>query len=202
LRGGKKTWSLVGGAAAVLGLAVALILALKPSPSLEGGAPRNRPPRFTGTTAYAINKPHVSASDAVSISDRDKVLGVTVAGKHRAYCIGAMKGNPRVHVVNDLLAGTPVSVTYCDRLGCAKVFTGESSGTPLKMAFGGFEGQMVIRANDLYYYQGSLQPVEDDSKPFPFPELPFVYITWGEWKTAHPDTDVYVGVQSPDQISR
>lgn len=51
----------------------------------------------------------VPASQARFLRDDDEVFGVVVAERARAYAIGMLAYH---HVVNDVMAGTPVAVTY------------------------------------------------------------------------------------------
>src|SRR5262249_42956853 len=132
----------------------------------------------------------VSAADA-GLADDEPVIGVVVAGKARAYVVRALSGEPRVHVVNDRLADRPVSVAYCDRTQCSHVFTGEPGERP-RPAMGGFmQNQMLLKANGAVYSQTTLQPMGPGGGPFPYRQLDATTTTWKEWRTAHPDTDVY-----------
>jgi len=51
----------------------------------------------------------VPATEARFLRDDDEVYGIVVTGKARAYAIAMLAYH---HVVNDVMAGTPVAVTY------------------------------------------------------------------------------------------
>ena len=51
----------------------------------------------------------VPASEASFLRGDDEVLGFVIAGKARAYAVTMLSYH---HVVNDVIAGTPVAVTY------------------------------------------------------------------------------------------
>jgi len=51
----------------------------------------------------------VPAADARFLRDDDEVYGIVVAAKARAYSVRMLSYH---HVVNDVMAGTPVAVTY------------------------------------------------------------------------------------------
>jgi Protein of unknown function (DUF3179) len=157
-----------------------------PSPSSSGI------PSAAGS--YAIVTPRTYAVDQVSLADYEEVLGISAGNKCRAYLVRAMNGQPNVHVVDDLLDGIPVSIAHCDRTRCTKVFSGDKKGTILRLSYGGFvNDQMLIHVNGVNYYQESLQPVIRNQAEFPLQEFKFEETTWKKWKTAHPDTDIYVG---------
>ena len=144
--------------------------------------------------SYQIVKPRTLPADKVQLDDMEMVIGVSVGDKHRAYLMRAMGGNPQYHIVDDLLGELPVSIAYCDRTHCSKVFTGDKSGTVLDVSFGGFkDNHLLIRANGTSYFEHNLQPLRSSSPPFPYHEAEFEETTWKEWRKAHPDTDVYVG---------
>jgi hypothetical protein len=51
----------------------------------------------------------VPAREASFLKPGDDVLGIVVAGRARAYAVTMLSYH---HVVNDVIAGTPVAVTY------------------------------------------------------------------------------------------
>jgi hypothetical protein len=150
--------------------------------------------RIPDPPPYKIVKPRTFPADKAQLDDEEIVIGVTLGDKHRAYLKRAMGGNPTTHIVDDLLGELPVSIAYCDRTRCTKVFTGSKSGTVLDVSFGGFkDNHLLIRANGTTYFEHNLQPLRSSSPPFPYHEAEFEETTWKEWRKAHPDTDVYVG---------
>lgn len=192
---------LVGCAAAVLlGGGFAYLAVMRPTVSgpETASAPPPSDPLPSAVPAFAITLPRTHSADQARLADDEKVIGVAAGARHRAYWLRALMYLPTVHVVNDLLAGSPVSVTHCDRTGCTRVFTGEERGRPLPLVFGGWEaGQLLLRAEDRTYSQSTLRPLQRPDRPFPYPELSFQETTWKAWREAHPDTDVYLGPDSP-----
>lgn len=113
------------------------------------------------------------------------VIGITVGGVSRAYAIVALS-DVATHVVNDLIDGTPVSVTYCDQTECARVFTVHEKGAPIDLSVGGWkEDAMSLQFNNQQYVQ--------TASNIPLLDHPFELTTWKEWSASHPDTDVYTG---------
>ena len=54
--------------------------------------------------------PAFGAADSVVLDQDDMVMSITLGGETHAYPIGAMGYH---HIVNDVVGGTPVAVTYC-----------------------------------------------------------------------------------------
>jgi hypothetical protein len=135
----------------------------------------------------------VPAADA-GLEDDEAVIGVRAGGRTRAYCVSALSKGHATHVVNDMLGGVPVSVTYCNMHRCARAFSDDEANQPLELAQGGLvTGSMVLRASGHRYRQDSGEPLDPDAPPFPYVAYPAEVTTWGEWRREHPDTDVYLG---------
>ncbi len=146
-----------------------------------------------------IQEPRTQPAAEAKVPDDEQVIGISSAGKHRAYLVSAFGGTYR-HVVNDRLGDVPITITYCDRTQCTTVFTSDNRGAPLHLALGGFEkGRMLLRINGGYYYQDSAKPIADGFEDFPYPTHPFTKTTWKLWRQAHPDTDIYVGVSADER---
>src|SRR5262249_40992062 len=125
-----------------------------------------------------------------------------------AYVLGAFY-SPERHVVNDLLGGKPITVTYCDVTDCLAVFIDPDSKGPLGIAVGGwlgkrergrYIGSLLLLVGSSRYRQDTGQPLANrDDESFPYIRKDFVRTTWNEWREAHPDTDVYVGEISSER---
>jgi len=148
-----------------------------------------------------IRQPATHPAAAASLADEDEIIGVVVDGRARAYALSAFTaiptlGDPSQHVVNDLLAGVPVTVAYCDRLNCAQVYTDARARTPLPVGVGGYtkrdgRDSMLLSIGTSHYRQDTGEALEADAPPFPYAPLPYQRTTWKQWRTEHPDTDVY-----------
>ena len=128
---------------------------------------------------------------AGGLDDSEEVVGVLVNGKARAYRLGALR-DPRLHVVNDVVGGSPVSIAYCDRTNCIRSYTGPGEG-PLRIGVAGLrDGGLVIKLDGVYYDQRSGRVVEGPpgAGPLPHDQVPWTRTTWGRWRREHPTTDV------------
>jgi hypothetical protein len=203
-----RTWvgTLAGAVVALVVLVVVGVLgnrhAPDKAPSAEGGTstfPRYETDIPKNVTPQCINDPVIQPAALAGLADDEPVAGVCLEGKYRAYSLRAMRGHPRNHVVNDCLADHPVSVAHCDRTACTAVVRGDKGASRLNLAFGGwYEGQMFLRANGSFIYSvATLEPAVAGTRPFPFTPLEFEETTWGAWRKAHPDTDLYAPTSRP-----
>ena len=158
-------------------------------------------------TLYLHPAPPIMTPPAVpgakaKVNDAEYVLGVSVGTRHRAYRLAGLSGHLD-HVVNDVISGTPVTVTYCDLADCARAFTSSDASRPLPITQVGFrqssvatrKPRFIIAAYGIPYYQDSGIAVDPTTttEPLPFARCPVERLTWKEWKNAHPDTDIYYG---------
>jgi hypothetical protein len=161
------------------------------------------PPNEVGLVDFApVQVPPTLAAGIVKLGAYTPVIGVSAGGHYRAYVTAALM-RPESHVVNDMLGGVPISVTYCSDLDCTRVFTEPGGTEPLDLRVGGYygrrvngheEGSMLLRLGEVYYRQDNGEPVHGDRHvPFPFVAVEFIRGSWHDWRKAHPDTDVFVG---------
>jgi hypothetical protein len=189
---------------AILGVAVAgtlvLLFGLRQvqKPNAEPASPprpvERLPAMSTPFIWPGIDRPPTRTAAESGLPDDAVVIGVSSAGKDRAYLVTAFSG-PTRHVVNDLVGGVPVSVTHCDRTDCTRVFTDPDLDVPLPLATGGLiRDHLLLRTREGFYYQETGEStIPGNDKGFPFEDHPFVRTTWKAWREKHPDTDVYVG---------
>jgi hypothetical protein len=151
-----------------------------------------------------IQQPPTHPAAAASLHDDEEVLGIVAGGRSRAYRVSAMARGPEEHIVNDVLAEVPITVTYCDISRCSRAFTGPERGVSLDVRQGGLymrdksgvgERRMMLEIGGTNFFQDSGQPVEPRPglSALPYPDYPLVRTTWGAWKQSHPETDVYEG---------
>jgi hypothetical protein len=135
--------------------------------------------------APGIRQPPVASADAAHVPDQTPAIGVSIDGHSRAYLPGAMC-TPGRHIVNDLVGGMPVTVTFCDRSERVRVLTQAGKNEPLDVAQEGLlNGALALRIDGRVFAQDSLD--------VPYEDLSFTWTTWGAWRTDHPDTEVYIG---------
>ncbi|MHA1553120.1 MAG: DUF3179 domain-containing (seleno)protein, partial [Alphaproteobacteria bacterium] len=86
---------------------------------LSGGPPRDGIPSIDDP---AFN----NVADETGIPDREPVLSLVVNGDARAYPLRIMMWH---EIVNDVVGGVPVAVTYCPLCNAAIVFDATVNGT-------------------------------------------------------------------------
>lgn len=153
------------------------------------------------TAASSIITPQVLAAANARIGEDEEVIGIALGGEHRAYLVAALSRRPDFHIVNDLIAGRPLTVTYCDIARCARAFTSEERGEPLDISVAGLHrvgAQLVLKVGERMYLQktGAALGPESETASFPYPTHDLIQTTWGRWRRSHPDTTVYVGPES------
>lgn len=144
-----------------------------------------------------IRLPETLRADEFQLNPQALVIGVSVAGEHRAYLVSALAGSgtittpeERVHerekrVVNDLLGGVPVSITFCDENQTVRVFTAPQV-EPLTMG-------VIDWSNDQLQLQCGFRLFAQLDPNAPLEDLPFEVTSWGDWRERHSTTDIYVG---------
>jgi len=172
-------------------------------------------PRSTGSSTFmptdhpGIRLPRTVPADAAQVKQDAEVIGVTVAGQARAYLVSSFDPMPgsrhEVHVVNDVIAGVPVSVTHCVRTGCTKVYTAAPSSEPLDIGVGGWAGDdhpgLLLTVGSVRYRQDTGQPLTEGASAFPYAEGKFIHTTWEQWRKHHPKSDLYRGSHDPFDTS-
>jgi hypothetical protein len=148
-----------------------------------------------------IREPLAHSAADVQLADAAEVIGISVGGRVRAYLVDALN-LPDRHVVNDLLGDTPITVTFCPRTDCVRVYSDPSSHEPLPIVLGGWmeryeDRTILLLVGTTRYRQDTGQPLEPGAAaPLSYPQINFVRTSWKEWRAAHPETDIYLGVES------
>ena len=153
-----------------------------------------------------IDAPATLEADEAVLPDDRLVIGVRVGMTARAYLLSAFAENKLEfpigktgvamidaqdeaaiarHVVNDIVGGQPITVTYCGLQQCARVLTEENGRAPLDVGVGGWDDGLLL------HIEGSRLPQQ--SNAIPLEDVPFELTTWKEWREEHPQTDVYIG---------
>lgn len=148
--------------------------------------------------ADGVRMPPTVAAEAAGLDDAEEVIGVVVNGAARAYRLAAFR-DPRHHVINDLVGGTPMSVAYCDQTECIRTYTGPGAD-PLRFRIAGLkDGGLVVKLDGVYYDHRSGRVVEGPpgAAPLPHDLVPWTRTTWGRWRREHPTTDVSFGSSAP-----
>ena len=149
---------------------------------VSGGGMASTPFIYPG-----LKQPAALPAAEANLPDDARVIGISTAEQSRAYLVTALSAMA-THVINDVVGGVPISVTYCDQTDCTRAFTDDRT-EPIDLFIGGWmSDEMALQFQGQFYLQSA-----DD---IPLSDYPFVVTTWQEWRTDHPETDVFTGQSS------
>ncbi len=127
----------------------------------------------------------------------DRVIGVEIAGEARAYPLRLMRWH---EVVNDVVGGEPVAVTYSPLCDSVAVFSRVLDGAEIEFGVSG----LLYNSNTLLYDRRSAPAasplwIQLTGKPVVWPAaspggqlalLPARLTTWAAWRERNPSTSV------------
>lgn len=131
----------------------------------------------------------------------DRVIGVEIAGVARAYPLRLMRWH---EVVNDVVGGEPIAVTYSPLCDSAAVFSRNLEGAEIEFGVSG----LLYNSNTLLYNR-RLGPaasplwVQLSGQPVTWPGIgprsrltlrPAMLTTWAVWHERHPSTSILAPV--------
>jgi len=143
---------------------------------------------FRGMFEALTDPKSVPAAQLTELGDDEEVLGLTVNGTSRAYPARFIAWH---HIVNDVLGGKPVAVTYCSVCNSGVAYDPVLDGRRrLFNVFGLFRGVMAMidPSTETVWSHLAGEALLGPDKGRTLPVLPVVNTTWGEWKRLHPDT--------------
>jgi hypothetical protein len=150
---------------------------------LPGGPPRDGIPALD-------RPPHVEAERSPWGLD-ETVLGVVVGGQARAYPIAILVWH---ELVNDVLAGGPILVSYCPLCGTGIVFDRRVGGETRSFGVSGllYRSDLLLydRESESLWSQISFQAVTGPSRGMRLAQVRSRMLPWGQWRKLHPDTTV------------
>jgi len=125
------------------------------------------------------------------MSDSDTVIGLEINGESKAYPLFILVWH---EIVNDNVGGTPVAVTYCPLCYTNQVFERVIDGQEVEFGTSGklYNSNLLMydRFTESYWSQALGIAVKGELSGYKLNLVPFDVITWGDWKTLHPDTMV------------
>lgn len=150
--------------------------------------------------ALPLNNPgFVPNSEAKNMQDEDLVVGVSIAGDHRAYPWWAMVS---YHVVNDTFQRTPVLITLCEICSGSSAFIArhprDSNRTLSFQACGMGKGTFVLcdhETRSLWHpFLGEAESGE--FKGMALERIPTLMMKWKDWKQRFPNGKVLLVADS------
>jgi len=149
-----------------------------------GGPPRDGIP--------SLDKPvFVVAEEAKYLNDRDRVLGISIKGVARAYPIRILNYH---EIVNDIVGGAAVVVSYCPLCGSGTAFEADINGRGYEFGVSGLlynsDVLMYDRNTGSLWSQLMFQAVTGPMKGTRLQQLPLSHTSWKDWVNRHPKTRV------------
>ena len=130
-----------------------------------------------------------TADNAHFMSDSDTVIGLEINGEVRAYPLFILVWH---EIVNDVVGGVPVSVTYCPLCYTNQVFERVIDGKMVEFGTSGklYNSNLLMydRLTESYWSQALGMAVKGELTGYELNLIPFDVITWGDWKKIYPDT--------------
>jgi hypothetical protein len=130
----------------------------------------------------------VEAADG-TWSDEETVIGVVIEGQARAYPIRLLS---LVEVINDEIAEQGIAVTWCPLCFTAIVFDRRVDGQRLTFGVSGYlyKNNLVMydHQSETLWSQALGEGLRGAQRGERLQLLPSSLTSWGQWKTAYPDT--------------
>lgn len=150
-----------------------------------------------GRTAVEPTNPSMSrdAIDAVlkKRPDDTPVIGVVINGKAKAFPLKFLM-RPDLHVINDEMAGTSFSVSYCDIDQCTRVFATKKDSKDRVRVSGAHRdrpGKLLLEVGKTKFWQDNLLEFGNPEKKAPVELMEHRQTTWGAWKAVYPDSEYF-----------
>lgn len=135
----------------------------------------------------------VGPDEAEHVADDAPVIGIALEGEARAYPLQIIDWH---EMVNDVIDGTPVALTWCTLCNAAIVYRAED-GSGERLIFG--SSGLLLRSNKVMFDEGtgSLWSQLEGRRlsrqrlgAVALDRLPARMTTWGRWRAEHPASRV------------
>jgi hypothetical protein len=133
----------------------------------------------------------VSATGATFLRDDNRVLGLQAGTEAKAYPVKILNWH---EIVNDVIGGKAVVVTYCPLCGTGMAFEAEAQGQRHTFGVSGLLYQsdllMYDHQTESLWSQVGMHAVAGPLTAKKLSPIILEHTTWGEWRTTHPSTVV------------
>lgn len=153
---------------------------------VQGGPPPDGIPSID-------NPKFVSASNASSWlnDDYDSVIGIKLNGDVRAYPLKILVWH---EIVNDVVGGIPIAITYCPLCYSTAAFIRQINGTTVQFGTSGklYNSNLVMydRLTKSLWSEIWGQAIAGNLTGYKLQRVPIDVTTWGQWKQLNPNTRV------------
>jgi hypothetical protein len=155
-------------------------------------------PLHVGRLIASWDRPKfIPASDSSHMRNDDYVVGVEHKGHFRAYPLWI---TDNYHMINDDIAGDPILFSTCERCQSGSAFLSRIDGQAVKFSAMGMYNASLTMVNrrrstseqrSLWlHYEGVA--IDGPQKGKFLEQIPTYHMTWRQWLSIHPETDVMV----------
>ena len=158
---------------------------VSPDKLISGGPPKDGIP--------SIDNPiFVSVSDADEwIRDDELVLAITYKGEKRVYPLQILVWH---EIVNDVIAGDPILITYCPLCGSGIAYERKIDGNPVEFGVSGklYNSNLVMydRKTDTYWTQIDGNAIVGQLTGQRLTSISIDTVVWRDWKENNADSMV------------
>jgi len=139
----------------------------------------------------SIDDPQFEAISNTGFGDDELIIGLVINGDARAYPYAIMNWH---EIVNDVVGGEPVAVTYCPLCETNSVFKRVLNGKAVEFGVSGklYESCLVMfdRTSDSLYSQPWGVGIVGEETDTVLERVPAVRTTVGQWKEKYPDSKI------------
>lgn len=158
---------------------------VSPDKLISGGPPKDGIPSID-------NPKFVSVSDADEwIQDDELVLAITYKGEKRVYPLQIMVWH---EIVNDVIAGDPILITYCPLCGSGIAYERKIDGNPVEFGVSGklYNSNLVMydRKTDTYWTQIDGNAIVGQLTGQKLTSISIDTVVWRDWKENNADSMV------------
>ncbi len=150
---------------------------------VSGGPPRDGIP--------SIDKPKFVSVDNAKLENSDLVLGLAINGDVRAYPLNILVWH---EIVNDVVGGKPVAVTYCPLCFTNQVFERTIDSRVVEFGTSGklYNSNLVMydRTSESLWSQALGQAIAGEHAGRKLERVPFDVAYWEDWKRIYPESKV------------
>jgi hypothetical protein len=153
---------------------------------VSGGPPKDGIPSIDSPKFQSVKK-----ADEI-LHDSEFVLGLNINGDIRAYPLQILVWH---EIVNDMVGGKPVAVTYCPLCFTNQVFNRTlSDGNVVEFGTSGklYNSNLVMydRKSNSLWSQALGEGIVGDYSGLKLEKIPFDIAYWKEWKELYPESKV------------
>jgi len=156
-----------------------------PAMIMSGGPPKDGIP--------SIDQPQYVSLDEANewIADNELVLALIYKSVKRVYPLQILVWH---EIVNDLVAGDPLLITYCPLCGSGIAYERTLAGEPVEFGTSGklYNSNLVMydRMTDTYWSQIDGLAIVGELTGQELTPISLDTVVWRDWRAAHPDSEV------------